>query len=66
MMRAYEVPEGMILLGTCGACGGPVLAPMYVLSTGTGVTPVIGACGYCQRRHKQITPVYGPVLEMEP
>lgn len=65
-MSYYVVPPGMVLVGTCGSCGGPVLSPAIIYQNGTQETPSAGSCGLCQRRVKaDIQPTYGPVKEME-
>lgn len=63
-IKAYMVPPGFVLLGTCGSCGGPVLTLQVVCSNGTG-EPIYAACTDCKRQLKvEVTPNYGPVLEM--
>ncbi len=42
-------------IGTCGACGGPVVYPSHMVDA-------VPTCKQCGRRPKQ---AHGPVLDME-
>ena len=65
-MSVYVVPNGMLLTGTCGACGGPILSPAIYFSDGTVNAPPSGQCGTCGRHAKpDIEPTFGPVKEMQ-
>lgn len=65
MMRVYQVPSGTVLVGTCGACGGPVLSPQILGSSNTNELPP-AQCANCGRMAKPtINPQYGPLQEMQ-
>ena len=58
------VPGDMVLVGTCGSCGGPVLSPQAWGGNSTNQEPP-AQCGSCGREAKpQIQPAYGPLREM--
>lgn len=59
-------PPNFNIVGTCGACGGPLLQSIFMHDTGTGPveSPVI--CGVCAKIAKpQPNPIYGPIREMQ-
>jgi hypothetical protein len=65
-MNAYIVPDGLVLIGTCGECGGPVLAPQVTWSDGTATGAVRGQCATCKRVSKpEAQPTFGPILGMD-
>ena len=61
----YEVPQDMVLMGTCGACGGPLLAPMHWMTNNTENQEPPIQCAFCQRIAKPSAPArFGPIKEM--
>lgn len=66
MDEAYIIPHDMVLIGTCGACGGPVLSPQIIADTGTASRGIVGQCTRCQRHTKpEGHPLFGPIREMQ-
>lgn len=56
-----ELPAGFCVVGTCGACGGPVLSPQM----SSGVGEPTRTCMDCGRTVKTtLFPNFGPILEM--
>lgn len=58
---ARAIPTNHIVVGTCGNCGGPVIAQMFY----SGSYPIPEWCMDCGARPKQvIVPQWGPLKEM--
>jgi len=54
------IPEGHNVIGTCGACGGPIIQSM--VQNGNINSSV---CLRCGRHSKHVEPLFGPIIEME-
>jgi NAD-dependent SIR2 family protein deacetylase len=61
----FIIPHGMILVGTCAACNGPVLAPQIWRADEGGDRP-LGQCQDCGKREKRKdVPRFGPIVEVK-
>lgn len=65
--RISTIPPNHNVTGTCGKCGGPVIAPIMWGGTLTGNGPATPpeSCMDCGAIPKPfITPIHGPIREM--
>jgi len=54
------------VVGTCGKCGGPIVVPIYWVSSVGNNEKIASYCKDCGRTPKKVMhPTWGPVIEME-
>ena len=64
---SYIVPQGYVLAGTCGNCGGPLLSPQIWSYTDDTYAEPPATCQRCGKQAvRSITEKYGPARAMQP
>lgn len=59
------IPVNHTVTGTCGDCGGPIIVPVYWVSSSPGES-IPEWCANCGKKPKKtIAPAYGPIKEMQ-